>query len=178
MVPMCLVMSITRWASSFSSLAYVVEHGLSLFYEGAACFFSSGRWFDAAALCATGVFVYRGNMLLGIFPNLPRMFWRCYHVMRIFVARAERATKRERLRCKKLKSEVVRQRKLLDAADEKIAAMEAALEDGKRHTREMERALLIAAESEAVRMDLGTLESYAAKGHTDHPGEGKDFRIT
>ena len=106
------------------------------------------------------------------------MFWRCYHVMRIFVTRAEEATKRERLRCKRFKSEVIRQRKLLDAADEKTASMEAALEDSKRHTQELERALLIAAESEAVRMDMGTLESYAAKGHTDNPSKGKDFRIT
>ena len=159
-------------------MAYIVEHCFSLFYEGWGNFWSSGRWFDALALCTVATFAYQGYTLMGIFPNLPRMFWRAYHVMRIFVTRAEEATKRERVRCKKFRSEVIRQRKLLDAGKEKSAELEAALEDSQRHIKELEQALLIAAESEAVRMDMGTLESYAKQGHTHNPSEGKDFRIT
>lgn len=132
---------------------------------------SSGRWFDVVALCTTALFSYQGNGLLGIFPNLPRMFWRCYHVMRIFVSKAEESTRRERMRCKRLKAEVVAQRKLLAAAKEEKKEYETALEESKNRVLELERALLIAAESEAVRMDLGTLESYAAKGAEN------DFRI-
>lgn len=169
---MTVLSTVLSWASSFSTVVYVLEHILSLFYEGGSHFLSSGRWFDAVALCTTALFTYQGNALLGIFPNLPRMFWRCYHVMRIFVSKAEGLTRRERIRGKRLRGEISRLRKQLSAAKEEKVEYDAALEESKNRVLELERALLIAAESEAVRMDLGTLESYAAKGAEN------DFRLS
>ena len=59
------------------------------------------------------------------------------------------------MRCKKFRSELS-VNEATRAGKEKSAELEAAL-DSQRHIKELEQALLIAAESEAVRMDMGTL---------------------
>jgi U3 small nucleolar RNA-associated protein 14 len=82
----------------------------------------------------------------------------------VYIERASSSTKYYRQKVVKLNTLAKRQRKQMMEMTATAEEMVKEIEDHKNHISELERALLIAAESEAVRMDLGTLSQYAAEG--------------
>ena len=160
---LALMSSISKWLSIFAIFLYCLEQVLSLFFNGLTLFFTSARVIDFTMWSGSSIFLLMGGTHYPLF-NVPRIIWRVYMVCTIYIARASTSTDYYRQKCIKLKQLAQRQRKQMIEMITTSKTMEKEIDNHKNHISELERALLIAAESEAVRMDLGTLTSYAQEG--------------
>ena len=158
-----LVGTVGHWISIFAIFCYFIEQIISLFFDGVSKFFLTSRVIDFVLWLISSCFLAYGGSHYALL-NIPRICWRVYVICCVYIERASSSTNYYRQKVIKLNSLAKRQRKQM--MDMSLTAEEMAkeIEDHKNHISELERALLIAAESEAVRMDLGTLTQYAAEG--------------
>ena len=158
-----LVSSVGHWVSIFAVFCYFIEQFFTLFFDGVTAFFTSSRLLDFLLWCVASVASFYGAAHSPLF-NVPRILWRIYMVCSAYLERATASTTYYRNKVIKLNTLAKHQRKTMMEMNVAAEQLKATIEQQKNHVSELERALLIAAESEAVRMDLSTLSQYAKEG--------------
>ena len=145
-----LIAAIGHWISIFAVFFYAIEQLLTLFFDGVVVYFTTSRVLDFLLWCASSLLSLYGSLHSPLL-NVPRIVWRIYVICSLYLKRATSSTTYYRNKVVKLNTLAKRQRKSMVEMNVAAEELRKDIERHKNHISELERALLIAAESEAVR---------------------------
>ena len=152
-----LVTNVGHWISIFAVFCYFVEQILTLFFDGITVYFTSSRVLDFLLWSVASVLAFYGAAHSPLF-NIPRLVWRIYIICSTYLERATTSTSYYRNKVIKLNTLAKSQRKTMVDMVEVEKTLKKEIEQHKNHISELERSLLIAAESVVNRMDLNSQE--------------------
>jgi hypothetical protein len=158
-----IMFSVSKWLSIFAVFMYFMEQLVHLIFDGLRIHFLSLNAIDVILWLISTILMFYNAAHYRLF-NVLRVAYRIYVVCAIYIHRATLSTNYYQKKYIKMLTIIKKQRKQMIDMNDNNNHMKKEIDNHRNHISELERALLIAAESEAVRMDLGTLTQYAAEG--------------